>query len=213
MHDQPVCWRSPGAGDAAHREAWSNGGSVPVSNISMQRDAAFVGSNTFARSTHSRITGGTMRRIMSALVSIAFTAATHSAALAQAPTVTNTSADSAIDGYAYNSCNNEFVHVTGTEHVDRRVMQQAGATKVSLLINFANTKGVGMTTGARYVLGAVQHEVDFADGPAFSTDYLLNEQLIGQGQASNLGLHLYQTFGWDGSHYTFTTNRYEASCN
>lgn len=162
------------------------------------------------------------RRIVMGLAVLFLAAPVYATASAQASTngtasdgatVTNSTTDTPISGYAYNSCNNEQVYIVGMEHVTRVVVTDTAGTRVMYHLNFSDSHGTGVTTGAKYVLGATEKEVDVFDGSAGSQDFMLNEQLVGQGQTPNMGLHMLQTFSWDGSHVSVSSKGMTATCN
>ena len=162
------------------------------------------------------------RRIVLGLAVLFLAAPVYATASAQASTdgstsggatVTSSSTDSPISGYAYNSCNNEMVYIVGTQHVTRVVVTDSTGTRVMYHINFSDSHGTGVTTGAKYVLGATEKEVDVFDGSAGSQDFMLNEELVGQGQTPNVGLHMLQTFSWNGSQVSASSKGMTATCN
>src|SRR5437867_2597581 len=53
-----------------------------------------------------------------------------------------------------NPCNGETVTLSGTIHSQTRVTINANTTHVGIHQNFNDVKGVGLTTGAKYVLNA-----------------------------------------------------------
>jgi hypothetical protein len=119
----------------------------------------------------------------------------------------------AVNSYAYNSCQTEMIHLTGTEHVVRHTVRDGATTKSVYHLSYSDTKAVGVKTGLTYIVAAQEQQVTFAEtGVSSSYDFVLNEQLNGQGSTPDLGWHMVQTATWDGSKYTITTKTNELTC-
>lgn len=157
--------------------------------------------------------------VLAALVMIA---AAHSTAYAQAPqadsasssvTTFNSVQDLAVNSFAFNQCQAEMIHLTGTEHVVRNIVRDGATTKSVYHLSYSDTKAVGVKTGLTYIVAAQEQQVTFAEtGVSSSYDFVLNERLNGQGSTPDLGWHMVQTATWDGSKYTITTKSSELTC-
>jgi hypothetical protein len=148
--------------------------------------------------------------------------AAHSTAYAQAPQADPPSGPAAaysdvqnfpVNSFAFNSCQAEMIHLTGTEHVVRTTVRDGASTKSVYHLSYSDTKAVGVKTGLTYIVAAQEQQVTFAEtGVSSSYDFVLNERLNGQGGTPDLGWHLVQTAAWDGSKYTITTKSSELTC-
>lgn len=148
--------------------------------------------------------------------------AAHSTAYAQTPQSDPPSSaastysdvqDFPVNSFAYNSCQQEMIHLTGTEHVVRTTVRDGALTKSVYHLSYSDTKAVGVNTGLTYIVAAQEQQVTFAEtGVTSSYDFVLNERLNGQGSTPDLGWHMVQTATWDGSKYTITTKSSNLTC-
>lgn len=165
----------------------------------------------------------TSPRTLSVVVALFMVGTMHSTAFAQAAQPSDPAASPAtsysdvqnfaVNSYAYNSCQTEMIHLTGTEHVVRHTVRDGATTKSVYHLSYSDTKAVGVKTGLTYIVAAQEQQVTFAEtGVSSSNDFVLNEQLNGQGSTPDLAWHMVQTATWDGSKYTITTKTNELTC-
>ena len=121
--------------------------------------------------------------------------------------------DFPVDSYAFNACQAEMIHLTGTEHVVRHTVRDGSTTRSVYHLSYSDTKAVGVKTGLSYIVSAGEQQVTFVEsGVSSSNDFVLHERLNGQGSTPDLGWHMVQTASWDGSKYTVTTKSNEVTC-
>lgn len=149
--------------------------------------------------------------------------AAHSIAYAQASQPSDPSSGGAtsssdvqnfpVNSFAFNACQAEMIHLTGTEHVVRHTVRDGDVSKSVYHLSYSDTKAVGVKTGLTYIVAAQEQQVTFveADGSS-SYDFVLNERLNGQGSTPDLGWHMVQTAVSNGSTYTITTKSNDLTC-
>ena len=162
------------------------------------------------------------RPTLPVLAALLMLGAAHSTAYAQAPQADSASSavstyssvqNFPVNSFAFNSCQAEMIHVTGTEHVVRSIVRNGSSTMSIYHLSYSDTRAVGVKTGLTYIVAAQEQQVTFAEtGVSSSYDFVLNERLNGQGSTPDLGWHMVQTVSWDGSKYTITTKSSEMTC-
>lgn len=94
-----------------------------------------------------------------------------------------------IDTITDNPCNGELVLIQGKAHELLRVTENGGTYHFGRHFNAAGVTGVGLTSGARYVLSAAfNDEFTLAAGSTSTTVQAL--QVIGVGRTPNFTLHV-----------------------
>jgi hypothetical protein len=161
------------------------------------------------------------RPTLPVLAALLMLGAAHSTAYAQAPSDPSGSGattysdvqDFAVNSFAFNSCQDEMIHITGTEHVVRQIVRDGASTKSVYHLSYSDTKAVGAKTGLTYIVAAGEQQVTFADGSGNSSyDFVLHERLNGQGSTPDLGWHMVQTATTENSKYSITTKSSQLTC-
>lgn len=106
-----------------------------------------------------------------------------------------------VTGPTPDDCNSEVVEITGQLHV---VMHMTGSLSGGFhfdsVDNFANVKGVGLTTGINYTVTDTTHtDFNIVDGLTFTTTITEAHQVNSVGPTPNFFLH-------DVLHVTFNEN-------
>jgi len=118
------------------------------------------------------------------------------------------------DAFAENTCNGDVVTLQGKSHQVFTSLDTGDTIFVTVHSNFADVKGYGVPSGARYHLNNAQTERDVVvEFPAFTMDGSVHvkAELISEGAQPNLILDFTQVFRID-TGFTITDVKYKLEC-
>jgi hypothetical protein len=119
------------------------------------------------------------------------------------------------DASAQNTCNGDFVTLEGKGHQVFTTIDDGGTLYITVHFNYADVKGYGFPSGARYHLNATQKEkaivVQFPEF-IFEDNIQLNSELVSEGSEPNLILHLTETVSIVNNEVTVISTRYSLEC-
>ena len=119
------------------------------------------------------------------------------------------------DASAENTCNGDIVTLQGKGHQVFTEIDSADSIYITVHTNFADVKGYGEPSGARYHLNNAQTERDIVVTlPAFTMEGSIHvsSELISEGSAPNLIFDFTQVFRIDDSGVTITDVKYSLEC-
>jgi hypothetical protein len=119
------------------------------------------------------------------------------------------------DASAENTCNGDVVTLQGKGHQVFTTIDTGDSIFVTVHSNYADVKGYGVPSGARYHLNNAQTEraivVQFPEF-TFEDTFQLNSELVSEGNEPNLILHLTQTVSIVDNEVTVTITKYSLEC-
>lgn len=107
-------------------------------------------------------------------------------------------------GLWYNACAGEYIQLTGEVTIKGNWVTVNGVTSYTYRYNYGGIKGVGMTSGNKYVMnGTIVTKYKYAtcDYTYKYNHYKL--KLIGQGKAPDVTFNATYTYDWDCTDYTY----------
>jgi hypothetical protein len=120
-----------------------------------------------------------------------------------------------IDASAENTCNGDLVTLQGKSHQVFTTIDTGDSIFVTVHSNFADVKGYGVPSGARYHLNVAQMErVIVVESPEFTFEdtFQLNSELVSEGNEPNLILRLTQTVSIVDNEVTVIITKYSLEC-
>lgn len=119
------------------------------------------------------------------------------------------------DASAENTCNGDIVTLQGKGHQVFTTIETGDTIFVTVHSNFADVKGYGVPSGARYHLNNAQTErAVVVQGSEFTFEdtFQLNSELVSEGSEPNLILHLTQTVSIVDNEVTVTITKFSLEC-
>ena len=119
-----------------------------------------------------------------------------------------------VDASLENTCNGDFVTLQGKAHQVFTTIEEGDSIFFTVHSNYADLKGYGVPSGARYHFNNTQTErVVVVTNPfTFEDNIRINDGLVSEGSEPNLILRLTQTVTIADNEVTVTITKYSLEC-